>query len=305
MNKQTLDQFRAHARDVRLPEGVRRSVLAEATAEKGRDSRRRGITRRAAVGVGLGALGTAAALLALSVVTRPDERQGDGAAGNWFALRAYAEGTSQGSDTVLSSFIGTASSMGGGDDGSWYTARSIDLACAGSNIASVTCALEGDRVSAVGQPDDPVTEPWVWLDALYNHRDRIGQGEALPSGGDSFTSFTVAFDDLAADEEDFNRQIWVTFPTDDEVEAASTRAHADGSTDEDYARYQALLERRSANVLAGVTFSLTATFADGSTLTKRYGIAPRDDFDEVCLAHYENPEATSDPQLFVITELDA
>lgn len=304
MNKQILDQFKARAHDVQLPESVRRSILTETAGEKDPSPRRRGITRRAAVGVGLGALGTAAALLALSVVAKPEDEPGNGTGGSWFALRAYAEGVSQGSDTVLTSAIHPANSLGGSPESGWYVARSIDLACTGANISNVTYALEGDCLSPSGQPGEPFTEPLAWLDALYSNRDELSPGDEVPDNGGSPLGFTVPYDELAADERSFNRQIWTCFPTDERVDAAWKRAESDGAAEEDYLRYLVLLERRSADILARITFSLTATFTDGSTLTKRYGIAPRDDFDEACLAFYSDFDATSTPELFVITELE-
>ena len=130
MNKQAFDQFKQRARNVQLPDDVRDNVLSEMGAEKSRSPRRHSVTRRAVVGVGLGAIGTAAALLVASIVTRPSEGDPSGAAGNcWFALRAYAEGVEQDDGSLLAAddCFGGHYSWSGGEGGKHYLEPRIDF----------------------------------------------------------------------------------------------------------------------------------------------------------------------------------
>lgn len=295
MNKQTFDRFRARARAVRLPDDVSDRVLLAPQAEKDLP-RRRSLTRRAAVGAGLGVLGAAAALLAASVVLRPDERDPAAPAGNWFALRAYAEGLEQGEGVVLAQrSISLAGSISGTEDDWLYTAHSIDLSCEGSGIDQITYAIEGDYVREEGQPPMDRSEKAVWLGALYSHPDQVSEGEAYPSDNGTPTSFTVSYDGQAAEADSFNRQVWTCFPSDDEIVACSPwvmREQGDSFDDELasmrlMAHWRLLLERRSAELLAQTTLVMTVTFTDGSEQTKRYAIAPREDFDEVYQAYLD------------------
>ena len=249
------------------------------------------MTRRAAVGAGLAVLGGAAALLALSVIVRPGEGAPAEAEGNWFALKAYADGISQGEGTVLAQrSISLAGSLGGGDNSGWYAAHSIDLRCEGTNIDRIDYALEGEFVSPEGQPEEGFTGSAVWFDALYSRPYEVGEGEAYPDHGGAGAGFSVSYEEQQADEENFNRQVWTSFPTDDEIREARAAKDAlpidAASLEEEVARWQALnrfrfvLERRSADILAQTTLVMTVTFADGSEQVKRYRISPSEDFDE-------------------------
>ncbi len=299
MDRHTLEQFRTRARRVALPEDVRESVLDEIRAEKGERARgprrprrpQRSMTRRAAVGAGLAVLGSAAALLALSVIVRPGEGDPAAAEGNWFALKAYADGISQGESTVLAQrSISLAGSLGEGDNSGWYAAHSIDLRCEGANIDRIDYALEGEFVSPEGQPEEGFVGNAVWFDALYSRPYEVGEGEAYPDHGGAGAGFSVSYEEQQADEENFNRQVWTSFPTDDEIREARAAKDAlpidAASLDEEVARWQALnrfrlvLERRSADILAQTALVMTVTFADGSEQVKRYRISPSEDFDE-------------------------
>ena len=299
MDRHTLEQFRTRARRVALPEDVRESVLDEIRVEKGERARgprrprrpQRSMTRRAAVGAGLAVLGSAAALLALSVIVRPGEDDPAAAEGNWFALKAYADAISQGENTVLAQrSISLAGSLGGSESSGWYAAHSIDLRCEGANIDRIDYTLEGEFVSPEGQPDEEFTENAVWFDAQYSRPYEVGEGEAYPDHGGAGAGFSVSYEGQQADEDSFNRQVWTSFPTDDEMRAARAAEDAlpiDVATLEDeVARWQAhnrfllVLERRSADILAQTTLVMTVTFTDGSEQVKRYRISPAEDFEE-------------------------
>lgn len=141
MNKQTFDQFRERARGVRLHDNVRDNVLSEMSAEKNRAPQRRSVTRRAVVGVGLGAVGTAAALLVASIVTGPSEGDPAEATRNcWFALRAYAEGVEQDDGPLLAAddCFGGIYSWSEGGDGLFDVRTSFDVSCMGEGVDSIT-----------------------------------------------------------------------------------------------------------------------------------------------------------------------
>ena len=312
MNKQTFDRFRERAQGVRLPDSVRDNVYSEMSSEKNRAPRRPSVTRRAAVGVGLGLVGTAAALLAASVVARPDaDDPAATPAGNWFVLRAYAEGVQQDGSTVLArQSVSLAGSLGGSESSGWYAAHSVNFACEGSGIESITYAIEGDYVSEEGQPGEGLSTCAVWLDALYSHPDQTEANEAYPDHGGAHTSFTVSYEEQAADEDNFNRQIWTSFPDDEELATAHKELEAkypfgyiaDLSWEQalEYERLnnrrRLLLEKRSGELLAQTTLVMTAACTDGSTLTRRYAIAPREDFDQ---AYAEFLEAEVEPSATV------
>ena len=225
------------------------------------------------------------------MIVRPGEDAPAAAEGNWFALKAYADGISQGEGTVLAQrSISLAGSLGGGDNSGWYAAHSIDLRCEGTNIDRIDYALEGEFVSPEGQPEEGFTGSAVWFDALYSRPYEVGEGEAYPDHGGAGAGFSVSYEEQQADEENFNRQVWTSFPTDDEIREARAAKDAlpidAASLEEEVARWQALnrfrfvLERRSADILAQTTLVMAVTFADGSEQVKRYRISPSEDFDE-------------------------
>lgn len=308
MNRQDIDQFQAHARKVSLPSHVKGAVL-DKLADSGATSEpsprpRQLVTRRAVIGTGLGLAGAAAALLALSVITRPDPI-GDptAAGGNFFALTAYAEGAPYGDSVIAKQMVGPAGSRGESSSG-WYAARTLNFAVTGTGIKTITYRLEGDVVApATSVPDDdtPLDKPVAYFDSLPKNRGEIDSGEALPDGGGTYDSFTVDYASQADDQNAFNRQIWTFFPTDDEIETLSQQKDAlyearDGSYESELAAAKAsnafwsLIERRSVDVLAQITLALDVTFENGDTQTKRYAIGTRDDYEDV-VAEFDEKEA--------------
>ena len=183
MNKQTFDQFRERARGVRLPDNVRDNILSEMSAEKNHAPQRRSVTRRAVVGVGLGAVGTAAALLVASIMTRPSEGDSAETTGNcWFALRAYAEGVERDDGSLLAAddCFGGHYSWSEGDDGLVDVSTSFDVSCVGEGVDSITYELGGTGVT-----DGDVRFEWRALD-----RDGIEVGDAI---GGSTSAFAVDY----------------------------------------------------------------------------------------------------------------
>lgn len=295
MDRHALERFRARARKVALPEDVRESVLDEIRIEEGERARgprrprreRRGVTRRSFVRAGAVAAGGAVAFLGANALVNHLA----GRRGNWFALKAYADGISQGESTVLAQrSISLAGSLGGSESSGWYAAHSIDLRCEGANIDRIDYALEGEFVSPEGQPYEGFIGSAVWFDAQYSRPYEVGEGEAYPDHGGTGAGFSISYEEQQADEDGFNRQVWTSFPTDDEIREARAAGDAlpieAASLEDEMARRQAdnrlrfVLERRSAEILAQTTLVMTVTFADGSEQVKRYRISPSEDFDE-------------------------
>ena len=295
MDRHALERFRARARKVALPEDVRESVLDEIRIDRGERARgprrprreRRVVTRRTFVRVGAVAAGGVVAFLGANALVN----HAAGKRGNWFALKAYADGISQGESTVLAQrSISLAGSLGGSESSGWYAAHSIDLRCEGANIDRIDYALEGEFVSPEGQPYEGFIGSAVWFDAQYSRPYEVGEGEAYPDHGGTGAGFSISYEEQQADEDGFNRQVWTSFPTDDEIREARAAGDAlpieAASLEDEVARRQAdnrlrfVLERRSAEILAQTTLVMTVTFADGSEQVKRYRISPSEDFDE-------------------------
>lgn len=322
MNKQTFDQFRERARGVRLPDNVRDNVLSETSAEKNRAPQRRSVTRRAVVGVGLGAVGTAAALLVASIVTRPSEGDSAEATGNcWFALRAYAEGVEQDDGSLLAAddCFGGTYSWSEGDGGLFDVSTSFDVSCVGEGVDSITYEL-----ASTGATDGDVRFEWFALD-----RDNIEVGDAV---GGSTSAFTVDY----------------TVPLERVGYNVAMRLQAEGALREAldalYDAYAAPSDQGAVNEqiwrafdlvavcaaeefaqrMAGVELTLSASLADGSAQTRRYRFDPVEDARERYAAHLgqitdleiqrevegANTSAQvqelmdNPPSLYLVTELD-
>lgn len=303
--QQNINELKTLAKNVQLPESVQNNVLDAARADYAITSQRRPsrqprvFTRRTVLRVGALAAGTAVAFLGLSLLSRLNDADPGAAPGNTFTLRAYAEGIPQGDNTVLAQkSISMGGSLGGSENGGWYVAHSIDLTCQGVGIKTIAYSIEGDYVSEEGQPSENAPAKAVYLDASYRRPYEIGEGEVTPDGGGTPTSFTVSYGGQEADDADFNRRIWTSFPNDEELtECYTPFEQAYGSArstyEEELAAIQAsdafrfLLEKRSSELLAQTMLAMTVTFEDGSTQTKRYIIAPIPDFDDVLHSYFD------------------
>lgn len=316
MNEQQLRKLRQLAKDVHLPKEVERRVLEETSTPK-RPRRRhrpqRPITRRTFLRAGAIAAGALAAFLGTSTLLGGEKR--DATEGNWFVLTAYAEGVPCAENTVIArQAISLAGSLGGSTSSGWCAAHGIDLHVTGTGIESITYSIEGNYVSPEGQGGEVFDENRVWIDAI--DAAYYATGKSSPETDANFTRFTLPYDEIENDGKLWNRQIWTAFPTDDEIDASQQHYEQIRNSPEadDTALLRAnndrrlVLERRSAELLAATTFVLTVAFKDGTTQTKRYAIAPRDDFDEV-YGSFLDAEAEGVygdwPDLYTITELNS
>ena len=320
MNKQTFDRFRERARGVRLPDNVRDNVLSEMSAEKNHAPQRRSVTRRAVVGVGLGAVGTAAALLVASIVTRPSEGDLAKATGNcWFALRAYAEGVEQDDGSLLAAddCFGDIYSWSEGDDGLSDVSTSFDVSCMGEGVDSITYEL-----ASTGATVGDVRFEWFALD-----RDNIEVGDAV---GGSTSAFTV---DCTVPLERVGYNVAMRLQAEGALREALDALYDAAPSDQGAANEQiwraldlvgACAAEEFAQRMAGVELTLSASLADGSAQTRRYRFDPVEDARERYAAYLgqitdleiqrevEGTDTSAQvqelmdnpPSLYLVTELD-
>lgn len=320
MNKQTFDRFRERARGVRLPDNVRDNVLSEMSAEKNRAPQRRSVTRRAVVGVGLGTVGTAAALLVASIMTRPSEGDSAETTGNcWFALRAYAEGVERDDGSLLAAddCFGGIYSWSEGDDGLFDVSTSFDVSCVGEGVDSITYELGGTGVT-----DGDVRFEWRALD-----RDGIEVGDAI---GGSTSAFAV---DYTVPLERVSYNVAMTLQAEGALREALDALYDAAPSDQGAANEQiwraldlvgACAAEEFAQWMAGVELTLSASLADGSAQTRRYRFDPVEDARERYAAYLsqitdleiqrevEGTDTSAQvqelmdnpPSLYLVTELD-
>lgn len=344
MDRHTLEQFRARARKVTLPEDVRESVLDEIRVEKGERARgprrprreQRGVTRRAFVRVGAVAAGGIAAFLGVNALMN----HAAGKRGNWFALTAYAEGTEEpdGSRLALGETFGGRISWAGGVDPEsdrddlLMVHTELNLSCTGDNVDTLTYRLEGENV---GTNTDVYSKPGIWI----FQSDYEGSGPVA--------SFTVDYD--SQDTQSLQAlltgrlayyAVYANIPVPDDLvpiflelqeigEAQMERSEGSETiieTDEEQQREAELMRQVGVRVaeffaeeLAKTTLVMTATFNDGSEQTKRYSFSPREDYTQIyadyleedweaCLAGDDarRTELTQNPpSLYLITETSA
>lgn len=299
MLRQEFDRFRSLTNGVSLPKSVRDNVLEAARTEGPADaaaprhSRRpaaRSVTRRTALRVGTVAAGSVVALLGLSILGRPEAET---APGNYFVLKAYADGTSQDDGSVLLS-QGDINWGGGGGDSSngWMTwGHDINFACEGVGIDRIDYRLEGGLVGEV------YNETCVFFIANANRTD-IGLNEVVPEGCTP-DAFSVSYEEQDADKNSFTRGINTCFRPSSETQAAREASDAIDwlslSALEEYMAAQraqnaerVAYEREFANLVSQVTLAMTVTYENGDTQTKRYAIGPRENFDQVYADYLES-----------------
>ncbi|MEE8674066.1 hypothetical protein [Tractidigestivibacter scatoligenes] len=344
-------ELKALAKEVRLPNKVREGVECKARQMDGdaivRTGTGRSVTRRNLLWGGAVSAGVAASLLGLAILGRNQQNDRGSlteSPSNPFVLRAYAEGMPQGDGSVLTTrFISTLGSWGTTDTGKWYASRDIDLTCMGDGIESIEYSLSGPNTSRE-EGQDATGQAIVRFDALYN--GETGENESLPENNSTATSYVVTYDGQAADERAFNRTLYAEFPTDDALDTAEalsqqlSEINLSGPTWEDavqqaeaYIALDRLLEKRSADLLASTTLTMTAHLQGGGVQSHAYSILLREDFDNILdewldsqvepeaaiKCYRDDPDHTDDyadaqerlqyiysqpPDLFVLTELE-
>ena len=322
MDRHTLEQFRARARRVSLPEEVRESVLDKIRIEKGERARgplrphreQHGITRRTFVRVGAVATGSLAAFLGGSALMS----NLGGEKSNWFALTAYAEGIDEtdGTHLALGRLFNGALGWSGGPESELLMVNTVlDLTCTGDNVRTITYSLEGENV---------LTEQGLRMESGLASTQGIWI--YWPEG--SVESYTVSYDEQPGkDSSAVGYRVYANAPLNDEArkllvemqELNSTISEGGEPSEEQLRRHAELSNRGTVcalEVLAAelekATLVMTAGFADGSTQTKRYAFSPREGYAQI-FADYLNEMASADsesvealrkdpPSLFYLTE---
>ncbi|MBM6689322.1 hypothetical protein H6A35_10680 [Collinsella tanakaei] len=255
--------------------------------------RRRVFTRRRAIAVAACTAGLALGCTALGILWAPSEdpasaptaAQSDqvgsssnssaaAAAQAAFVLAAYADGTpvEDRSDTVLAGpgFMDSVSSWEAGpaDEGDGmraHTVFDIDLRTYGEDITQLDYRIDGDETAQ--------------LCYLGSRNYRMPDGTYEEMHGQSMTITQDMLDRIGTiDGGTFSVELNYALP--DDFRAIYERAEQE-STDE--FRFESIAY--GAQLLAGRTITITATFVDGTTLTHEYRINPVDTFTEALMAN--------------------
>lgn len=187
-----------------------------------------------------------------------------------FVLAAYADGTAvEGSkNTVIAStdIIMSSGSWSQGDDGSYTAAYTIDPGILGNDVISVEYHSTNENVVLEGMRD----------------RRKVLPGES--PGTEYLSSITVGGSNATLPDI-HQLDLRATAPETDAIreadEAMRELSNAGRYDDEVSDRYSFEVQRACADQLASGTLEITATFADGSTQTHVYRIAPVENFEEL------------------------
>lgn len=269
-----------------------RTVANQPSASTDR-RRRRVFTRRRAIAVAACAAGLALGCTALGILWAPSQdpasapsgaqtdqtgsssNSSDAAAAQAaFVLAAYADGTpvEDRSDTVLAGpgFMDSVSSWDAGpaDEGNGMRARTvfdIDLRTYGEDITQLDYRIDGDETAQ--------------LCYLGSRNYRMPDGTYEEMHGQSMTITQDMLERIGTiDGGTFSVELNYALP--DDFWAIYEQARQ-GSMDE--FRFESIAY--GAQLLAGRTITITATFVDGTTLTHEYRIDPVDTFTETLMAN--------------------
>lgn len=218
-----------------------------------------------------------------------------------FVLAVYADGSAveEGENTVMTStdIIMSSGSWSQGDDGSYTTAYTIDPGVLGNDVASVEYRSTNENVMLEGMRD----------------RGKVLPGESL--GTEYLSSITVGGPDATLPDL-HQLDLRVTTPETDAIkkadEADRELSYASVYDEEASGRHSYEVERACAEELASGTLEITATFADGSTQTHVYRIAPVEDFEQLWWkdrtarrASFDDEDADYEPlQLFTLQQIE-
>ncbi|WP_080801986.1 hypothetical protein [Arabiibacter massiliensis] len=223
------------------------------------------------------------------------------AGGNFFALAAYAaENPEQEPGKTVELSLGAFHPSGaGGTQDQRIAAFNFDMACTGDNIASIVYELEGDGLYFEWYDG----EQFLRAHGVYDDDDpAVEEGYTIEDS----TTFSVDYDEQDLDERDIECRVLV--PVTLEGDLLELEKHKYAIVD-DYEEIEQLnnqsmpmLFAQAADKLAQSTFTMTATFEDGTKQTKKYTIAPVTDFEALYRDYWESKGAVSLPALFTITE---
>ena len=292
--------------------------------------RERTVSRRRFLGIGIAAAATIAAV-GIAAANVPANIFGllsgnengavvnDAHEGNWFSLKAYADEPDAPANEAHEldvEYLSLTVHQGGYSNGMSSAEYLFDFSITGTNIDSVTYEIDGGSIPSIVDLMYGDGATWeyvafrqtiVVLDSEASRRAKEGSEQGC------FSSFTVDYNDqdshFGMREDPLRRTIYIRFRAPEEAaelfEAAS--AAADGSDEQLWLGTEAnfVCACEAARRIGETPLSVTATFADGATQTKRYRIAPIEGFEDRFRAWFEHNDAIGTPgsSLFTITEL--
>lgn len=264
--KRAVDRERARSASAPATSG-RTAVSARSMSASGR-ARHRGLRIAAAAAcTALLALGGAIALPRLigrdAPATPVPSMQG-------FVLAAYADGSAvDGGKNAVVASTDIFKSSGGwseGDDDIFETAYTIDPSVLGNDVVSVEYRSTNENVLLEGMRD----------------RRKVLPGES--PGTEYLSSITVGGPNATLPDL-YQLDLRVAIPATDAIKEADEAYNELGNAgiyDEELSdRLSLEVQRACAEELASGTLEITATFADGSTQTHVYRIAPVENFEEL------------------------
>lgn len=259
---------RERARSASVPAASGRTDMSARTASASAPAPRRGLR--------IAAVAACTALLALGAGIALPRLMGRGApvtpvAGmQGFVLAAYADGSAvEGGENAVVTSTDIFKSSGGwseGDDDIFETAYTIDPSVLGNDVVSVEYRSTNKNVVLEGMRD----------------RRKVLPGES--PGTEYLSSITVGGPNATLPDL-YQLDLRVAVPATDAIKEADEAYNELGNAgiyDEELSdRLSLEVQRACAEELASGTLEITATFADGSTQTHVYRIAPVENFEEL------------------------
>lgn len=218
-----------------------------------------------------------------------------------FVLAAYADGSAveDGENTVMTStdIFKNSGGWSEGDNDVYETAYTIDPSILGNNVVSVEYRSTNENVVLEGMRD----------------RRKVLPGES--AGTEYLSSITVGGPNATLPDL-YQLDLRVSVPATDTIKEADEAYNELGNAgiyDEELSDRLGLeVQRACAEELASGTLEITATFADGSTQTHVYRIAPVEDFEQLWWkdraarrASFDDEDADYEPlQLFTLQQIE-
>lgn len=218
-----------------------------------------------------------------------------------FVLAAYADGSAveDGENTVMTStdIFKNSGGWSEGDNDVYETAYTIDPSILGNNVVSVEYRSTNENVVLEGMRD----------------RRKVLPGES--AGTEYLSSITVGGPNATLPDL-YQLDLRVSVPATDTIKEADEAYNELGNAgiyDEELSDRLGLeVQRACAEELASGTLEITATFADRSTQTHVYRIAPVEDFEQLWWkdraarrASFDDEDADYEPlQLFTLQQIE-
>lgn len=290
---------RERARSASVPAASGRTDMSARTASASAPAPCRGLR--------IAAVAACTALLALGGAFALPRLMGRGApvtpvAGmQGFVLAAYADGSAveDGENTVMTStdIFKNSGGWSEGDNDVYETAYTIDPSILGNDVVSVEYRSTNENVVLEGMRD----------------RRKVLPGES--AGTEYLSSITVGGPNATLPDL-YQLDLRVSVPATDTIKEADEAYNELGNAgiyDEELSDRLGLeVQRACAEELASGTLEITATFADGSTQTHVYRIAPVEDFEQLWWkdrtarrASFDDEDADYEPlQLFALQQVE-